>query len=70
MTISRKNANKPAPAWFRKTKKAISFLSDAAIIILLASGFSDDSLIILIIRVGISAVMNTIEIFLSDEKNV
>jgi hypothetical protein len=59
--------NQNTPIWFRKLKKAITLLSDATIIILLGIGYSEDSLIMLVIRVGISAIMNSIEIFLSDE---
>lgn len=59
--------NKNTPVWFRKLKKAVTLLSDASIVLLLGVGYSEDSLIMLVIRVGISAIMNTIEIFLSDE---
>ena len=69
MTISRKNINKQAPVWFRKLKKAVSVLSDATVIILLAAGYADDSFFILVIRVGVSASLSSIEIFLSDETN-
>lgn len=62
-----KKINHNTPTWFRKLKKIITLLSDATIIIMLGVGFAEDSLAMLIIRVGISAIMNTIEIFLSDE---
>ena len=62
-----KKINHNTPTWFRKLKKGITLLSDAAIIIMLGVGFAEDSLAMLVIRVGISAIMNTIEIFLSDE---
>ena len=66
MTISRKNISKPAPSWFVKTKKATTMLSDAAVVILLSLGYSDNSFLILVIRVGLSAVMNTLEMLLAD----
>tara|TARA_R110000868_G_scaffold234980_1_gene488677 strand:+ start:633 stop:851 length:219 start_codon:yes stop_codon:yes gene_type:complete len=59
--------NKNTPIWFRKIKKGVTLLSDATIIIMLGVGYSEDSLILLVIRVGISAIMNTVEIFLTDE---
>jgi hypothetical protein len=69
MTFSRKNINKNKPSWFLKLKKAITLLSDAAIVILLGLGYSDNSLIILILRVGLSAILETIQILISDENN-
>lgn len=69
MTISRKNINKPAPVWFRKLKKAITVLSDTAAVMLLAMGYADNSLAMLIVRIAISGVLNSMEVFLSDEKN-
>lgn len=69
MTFSRKNINKKKPSWFLKLKKAITLLSDAAIVILLGLGYSENSFIILILRVGLSAVLETIQILISDETN-
>jgi hypothetical protein len=66
-----KNMNQPAPIWFRKTKKIISLLSDAAIVVLLSFGYSENSLIMLVLRVGLSAVMNSLEVILaSGEESV
>lgn len=69
MTFSRKNFNKRKPAKFLKIKKAITLLSDAAIIILLGLGYSENSLIILVLRVGLSAVLESIQLLISDESN-
>jgi len=69
MTLSRKNFNKTKPPKFLKIKKAITLLSDAAIIILLGLGYSDNSLIILILRVGLSAVLESIQLLISNETN-
>lgn len=63
--ISRINQN--TPVWFRKLRKAITTLSDATIVILLGIGYTDDSLIMLVLRVGLSALMSSIEIFLTEE---
>lgn len=65
-TISRKNVKCPAPLWFIRLKKAVSRLSNTAVIILLASGYGEESLMILWIRVGISGVLDAIEMLLSD----
>lgn len=67
MTFSAKNIKKPAPKWFIKSKKAITLLSDTAVVLLIASGHSAESFLILCIRTGISAFVNTLEIFLADE---
>ncbi|GAB3708540.1 hypothetical protein [Flavobacterium koreense] len=69
MTFSRKNYNKKKPSWFLKVKKAITLLSDAATIILLGIGYAENSLLILILRVGISAVLESVQLLISDETN-
>ena len=62
------NVNKPAPLWFTKTKNAVSVLADAAVVILLSAGLAkDNSLLILVIRVGISAVFNALNSVLADD---
>lgn len=61
------NINRPAPKWFVKTKNAVSILADAAVVILITAGLAkDNSLLILIIRVGISAVFNALNSVLAD----
>lgn len=62
----RKLINKNTPIWFRKLRKGITLLSDATIVILLGIGYTDDSLLMLVLRVGISAIVNTVEIFLTE----
>lgn len=69
MTLSRKNINKSKPKWFLKLKKVVTLLSDASVIILLGIGYADNSLLILLIRVGISALLESIQILISDEIN-
>jgi len=67
MTKVLKNINKNTPVWFRKLRKAVTLISDATIVIMLGIGYTDNSLIMLVLRVGISAVMSSIEVFLTDE---
>lgn len=60
------NAKKPAPRWFRKLKRAVTMLSDTAVVMLLATGHSENSLVILWCRVGISGLLNTLEVVLAN----
>ena len=69
MTFSRKNIHKHKPSWFLKAKKAVTLLSDAACVILLGIGYAENSLFILVLRVGLSAVLESIQLFISDENN-
>ena len=69
MTFSRKNFNKKKPTWFLKLKKVITLLSDATIVILLAMGYTDNSIVILILRVGLSAILESVQLVISDEVN-
>lgn len=69
MTFSSKNIHKQKPRWFMKLKKAVTLLSDAACVILLGIGYAENSLFILVLRVGLSAVLESIQLFISDEIN-
>ena len=61
------NVNKPAPKWFTKTKNAVSILADAAVVIMITSGLAkDNSLTILYLRVGVSALFNALNAALAD----
>ena len=62
-------ANKPAPAWFRKLKKALTLLSDTAVVILLAMGFAENSLLMLCLRVGLSGVLQALEAVLVEPES-
>jgi hypothetical protein len=53
---------------FTKIKNAVSILSDTAVVILLALGYAENSMEILICRVGISGIMNALNVFLKDEE--
>ena len=65
-TLSRKNLNKPAPRWFRRTKKAVTNLCDTAVIMLLAMGYADNSFAMLCIRTGVSGVLSAAEAFIAN----
>ena len=55
---------------FQKISKAVSIISNTLVIILLGLGFEENSLILLIARVGISGLMSAIEVFYSEDKQV
>jgi len=55
------------PNWFTKIKSVVSILSDTTVVILLALGYAENSLILLICRVGVSGVMNALNVFLKEE---
>ena len=55
------------PTSFSKTKNAVSILSDTAVVMLLALGYAENSMEILICRVGISGIMNAINVFLKED---
>lgn len=65
-TISPDNVHKPAPRWFRKLKRAVTVLSDTAVIMLLATGHEQNSIIMLWCRVGISGVLTALETLLAN----
>lgn len=55
------------PLWFRRIKKVVSISSNTIVLILLGLGYSDNSLAILICRLGISGVMDVLEAFIAEE---
>jgi hypothetical protein len=71
ISVALRNVSKPAPLWFRKLKKVSSLLSNAAIVILLSMGYADSSTIMLVLRVGQSVLMDSLETILADgEENL
>ncbi|NCT92956.1 MAG: hypothetical protein GXC72_00905 [Chitinophagaceae bacterium] len=60
------NTKKPAPRWFRKTKRAAEMLSDTAIVMLISMGYAENSLVMLWLRVGLSGILNTLEMVLAN----
>lgn len=53
---------------FQNISKAVSIISNTLVIILLGLGFEENSLILLIARVGISGLMSAMEVFYTDDK--
>jgi hypothetical protein len=60
------NMHKPAPRWFRKLKRATTVLCDTAVVMLLATGHQENSLIMLWCRVGVSGLLTALETFLAN----
>lgn len=58
------------PQWLRRLDKAVSLTTNTIIVILLALGYTEDSLIMLLVKVGSSYLMNMLDIFLNDKKIV
>lgn len=68
-TISLENMTKPAPRWFRRSKKAIHILVVAANTMVASWGFPDELLVVrlqLWCTIGIHAVMEALEAVLSN----
>jgi hypothetical protein len=69
ISLSGKNINNSAPIWFIKTKNAVSMLANTAVIILLAVGLAkDNSLLILMLRVGLSGFFDAINMILGSSE--
>lgn len=64
-------SSKRAPKWFRKLKRASTILADGAVVMMLAMGYTENSLIILWCRVGLSTGLQALEAVLveSDEES-
>lgn len=58
----------PAPKWYVRIKNALTILADTTCVILLALGYSENSLIMLILRVGLSGLLGAIGALLTDNK--
>ena len=67
LKLSTKNIKSPAPKWFRRLKKSITLLADTAAVILLAMGFTENTLIMLLVRVGVSGILESAEALLADD---
>lgn len=64
--INRTSYKKPAPRWFRLTKKILSLTLNTVITGLLILGYTNDSLILLFIKLGESYLMNLLDTLLSN----
>lgn len=67
MNLAASNINKPSPALFRKIKRAISLTVTFGCGIMLSLGYTDQSLIMLIVKLSESFVMNMIDLFAADD---
>lgn len=65
-TISRNNIGSPAPRWFRKFKKIFNHIENFVIGILLIMGYSNSSVVLLIIKLTTSFILETLETLLGN----
>lgn len=68
-SVSINNTKRPAPKWFRKTKKAIGILTVAANVMVASWGFTDQLLVTklqLWCTVGIGAILEALEALLAN----
>lgn len=66
MPIKRNSYKKPAPRWFRLTKKIVSLTLNTVILVLLALGYSSESVLMLLIKIGESYLGNLFDTILSN----
>ena len=64
--IGKSQIGKPAPLWFRKFKKILTNTETAVIVILLAMGYANESLLMLLIKTGSSWLIENLETILGD----
>lgn len=62
------NIKSPAPKWFLRLKRSLTLMADTVSVILLARGYLQDSFIMLIVRVGVSGLLESLEALLSDKE--
>jgi len=60
------NINKPAPRWFRLTKKILSLTINTVISLLLIMGYTSESVTLLVIKLAESYLMNLLDTLLSN----
>lgn len=60
--------SKALPTWFVRTRNATDALVDGSIIILLALGHTESSVLMLLLRIGYSYLKKAIGAFLGEEK--
>ena len=63
MKLSVNNIDKPSPVWFSKLKRAVSLTVTFGCALLLALGYTDQSLALIIIKLSESFLMNMLDIF-------
>ena len=68
-TVSIQNSKKPAPKWFRKTKKAVGVLTLAANVMVAQWGLPNPELVTKIqlwCTIGIGAILEALEVLLAN----
>jgi hypothetical protein len=65
-TLHTKNIKLPAPKWFKVTKDITGVLLDATMAILLVLGYTNESTLMLLIRIAQSNLMKILDVFLAD----
>ncbi len=60
------NMNKPAPKWFRITKRITNYTINFVIGIMLILGYQNDSLTLLIIKLSQSFIMEVLDTFMTN----
>jgi hypothetical protein len=66
-TISTTNSGKKAPRWFRKLKKIWANTETLIIGVLLLNGFTDGSLVMLLVKMGSQTFLENLETVLAEE---
>lgn len=66
MALGIQSINKPAPRWYRITKKMVNLLTNATITILMIEGRRADDGVLLIIKLAQSFAMDTLDTFMSN----
>ena len=64
--IKKDSYKKPAPRWFRLTKKISALTINTVMVFLLAIGYGSESMIMLLIKLGESYLMNLLDTILSN----
>lgn len=67
MKLSVNNYNQPTPVWFRKLKRAVSLTVTFGCALLLALGYTDQSLALIIIKLSESFLMNMLDILAGED---
>jgi hypothetical protein len=66
ITLNKQNAKLPAPKWFKLTREILGVVLDATMAILLVLGYTNESTLMLLIRIAQSNVMKILDVFLAD----
>ena len=70
MNLSVNNINKPSPTLFKKVKRAISLTVTFGCAVMLALGYTDQSLTLIIIKLSESFLMNMLDLFAGESDSI